>query len=204
MADPPSSNDGQHPQVGQDVSNNKPPVRPIQMGELIRKFVCRRILQATRGQANAACLGARQWGVGAAGGMEGIVHTHKTVEALYFDGELPETLAAVQVDAENCFGLLEWSEIRKTTLDEAPDLAAAVTWKHAQASFVEQPDLQPQSKDRGAEQGDTYGPVETGLTLGRLSRDTRLEVHSKQMTAELPWSQSDNAARDEAERDFSS
>jgi hypothetical protein len=40
----------------------KPPVRPIQMGELVRKFVCRRILKATQGQGNAACLGARHWG----------------------------------------------------------------------------------------------------------------------------------------------
>jgi hypothetical protein len=172
------------------------------MGELLRKYVSRRILRTVRGQLNAACVGARQWGVGAEGGMEGIIHTHKTVEALHFCGELLEPLLAIQVDAENCFGLLEWPEIRRAALEEAPDLAAAVSWKHAEVSFVEQPDLHPQAKNRGAEQGDTYGPAETGLALGRLGRAIRGEVHAKQMTGELPWVGQGESFRNDAEVDY--
>eukprot|EP00973_Karenia_brevis_P080959 11230886-Karenia_brevis.AAC.1 len=122
------------------------------MGELIRKFVSRRILQACKQEVNFACLSARQWGVGAEGGAEGIVHTHKTIEELYELGQLPTPLAAVMVDAENCFGLLEWDSIRQAVQQETPNLAPAVAWKHSVDSFVEQPDVEPQLKDRGAEQ----------------------------------------------------
>eukprot|EP00973_Karenia_brevis_P053699 7460978-Karenia_brevis.AAC.1 len=74
-------------------------------------------------------------------------------------------MAGIQVDAENCFGLQEWRAIRDAVQAEVPTLAPAVVWKHADVSYVEQEGVEPQAKDRGAEQGDTYGPAETGLTL---------------------------------------
>eukprot|EP00973_Karenia_brevis_P020465 2810879-Karenia_brevis.AAC.1 len=43
----------------------KPKVRPIQMGEYMRKYISRRILAAEKAQLNAAMRSLRQWGVGA-------------------------------------------------------------------------------------------------------------------------------------------
>eukprot|EP00973_Karenia_brevis_P050497 7009208-Karenia_brevis.AAC.1 len=86
------------------------------------------------------------------GGAEGIIHVHKTVEELFEEDLLTNHLAAVQVDAENCFGLLEWGSIRLAVQEDAPGLAPAVAWKHAVESHVEQPDVSPQPKNRGAEQ----------------------------------------------------
>ena len=47
------------------------------------------------------------------------------------------------------------------------------------------------SKNGGAEQGDTFGPAETGVTLASLGRGTRREVHAKQAAGELPWATAD-------------
>ena len=77
------------------------------MGELLRKVVSKRILAAARSGIDAAVLGARQWGVGADGGAEGIIHADLALERIFLNGELPRALAKVQVDAENCFGRLE-------------------------------------------------------------------------------------------------
>ena len=187
------------PESVQDRSDNpggKPTVRPIQMGELLRKVVSKRILGAARGSVDAACLGARQWGVGAPGGAEGIAHTHLAIERLHAQGLLDQPLAVIQVDAENCFGRLEWDAIRKSVIDETPLLGGWVSWKHAQPSFVEQAEVAPTPKDRGAEQGDTFGPAETGVALGDLGRQTRHEVHARQMSAELPWAGVRGAAAD--------
>lgn len=104
--------DGDDGTGGDTAAPARPPVRPIQMGELLRKIVSRRILGAAKGSVDAAVLGARQWGGGAPGGAEGTVHSHLALERMHFRGELPQALAVVQVDAVNCFGLLEWSEIR--------------------------------------------------------------------------------------------
>ena len=73
-------------------------------------------------------MGARQWGVGADGGAEGIAHAHLAIERLYQKGALPKPLAVVQVDAENCFGRLEWDSIRAEVAAEAPELGPMVAW----------------------------------------------------------------------------
>eukprot|EP00974_Lingulodinium_polyedra_P038485 3687326-Lingulodinium_polyedra.AAC.1 len=63
------------------------------MGELLRKVICKRILAAARGGIDVAVLGARQWGVGADGGAEGIIHAHLALERLSSKGELPQAIA---------------------------------------------------------------------------------------------------------------
>ena len=124
----------------------KAKVRPIQMGELLRKVISKRILAAARGAVDAVVLGARHWGVGAEGGAEGIIHAHMALERLYFKGELPQALLVVQVDAENCFGRVEWISIREEMLKEVPELGPVIAWKHRQESHVEQAGAPPQIK----------------------------------------------------------
>ena len=74
-----------------------------------------------------------------------IVHSHKALEQS-LAGELLVALAAVQVDAENCFGLLEWGVIRKVVQEENPALAPIVAWKHTAPSYIEHEGVQPQAK----------------------------------------------------------
>ena len=116
------------------------------MGELLRKVISKRILAAARGAVDAVVLGARHWGVGAEGGAEGIIHAHMALERLYFKGELPQALLVVQVDAENCFGRVEWISIREEMLKEVPELGPVIAWKHRQESHVEQAGAPPQIK----------------------------------------------------------
>ena len=75
-------------------------------------------------------------------------------------------------------------------------------WKHAAVSHVEQRDVGPMPKDRGAEQGDVDGPLECSLTLGEVSSSARAEVHGQQRRGELPWSSSAPEATSAAEREF--
>lgn len=171
---------------GGGTDQDKPPVRPIQMGEVLRKVASKRILGASKGAVDAACINARQWGVGATGGAEGIIHAHLALERLHISQELSQPIALIQVDAENCFGRLEWDSIREAVTSEAPELGGWIGWKHSQTSHVEQQGIPPTNKDRGAEQGDTCGPVEAGICLSQLGRRARQEVHARQLTGEAP------------------
>ena len=69
-------------------------------------------------------LGSGGWG--AEGGAEGIVHARLALERLHQRGELPQPLAVIQVDAENCFGKLEWQAIRKEVIAEVLELGPLV------------------------------------------------------------------------------
>ena len=42
-------------------------------------------------------------------------------------------------------------------------------------------------KDRGAEQGDVFGPLECSLALGMVAAETRGRVAAYQATGNLPW-----------------
>ena len=77
----------------------------------------------------------RRWG-----GAEAVVHAHLALERLHAKCELRRPLAVVQVDAENCFGRLEWPTIRREMVNEVPELGPVVTWKHHGPSHVEYPD----------------------------------------------------------------
>eukprot|EP00973_Karenia_brevis_P085912 11916071-Karenia_brevis.AAC.1 len=85
------------------------------------------------------------------------------------------------------FGNLEWQSVRQAVLEEAPPLAASTAWKHKEASYVEQPGCPPQVKNRGAEQGDTAGPMEAWAVQTCIARDTRTALHTAQRSGRLPW-----------------
>ena len=181
----------------------RPKVRPIQMGEFLRKLLVRRTLHVNRLSLQKTMLSLRQWGVGAPGGAEAIAHSHLTLEALYNDGLLPRALLVLQVDYENFFGSLEWSYIRAAIQEELPQLAPATVWKHGQASYIQQEDARPYEKNRGAEQGDAAAAAETGASLGVMSRKARWDMHHKQANGELPVSTlASHAPGSEATRSF--
>ena len=180
----------------------RPTVRPIQMGEFLRKYITRRLQALDKRRIQCSMVNARQWGVGTPGGTEAIVHVHQCIEELYFEGSLPTPLAVVQVDQNNMFGNLEWRGIRDAMMDEVPHVAASTAWKHLSPSQVEQPDVADAVKDRGAEQGDAAAPLEAGATQAGIARRTRASVHTSQKQGLLPWCSSSDVHLQEAVAEY--
>ena len=183
------------------TSNGKPGVRPIQMGEFLRKYVTRRMLAVDKLRIQCSMTNARQWGVGVSGGTEAIIHTHYAIEELFFKGKLPRPIAAIQVDQNSMFGSLEWSGIRDAILDEVPNFAASTSWKHSSSSYIEQPHLPDHAKNRGAEQGDASAPLEAGATQAGIARKARIKVHAQQRQGTLAWCSNDTAPQASQEHD---
>ena len=169
-----------------DEVRPRPKVRPIQMGEFLRKLLIRRTLHVNREEVQQTMLSHRQWGVGAPGDSEAIAHCHLGLESLHRAGQLPRPMLVVQIDAENFFGSLEWDSIREALECEPPELAPATAWKHQSPRFAQQDGVAPQQKNRGAEQGDAAAAAETGATLGIIARSTWWDLHEEQASGRLP------------------
>ena len=135
------------------AKKGKPGVRPIQMGEFLRKHVTRRMLAVDKRRIQCSMTNARQWGVGVSGGTEAIIHTHYAIEELYFKGKLARPLAVIQVDQNNMFGSLEWSSIRDAMLDEVPNFAASTSWKHSSRSYIRAGSPSRPSQESGSRAG---------------------------------------------------
>ena len=176
-------------------------VRPIQMGEFMRKYVSRRLLAINSADTAKTLAAMRQLGAGTAGGAEALAIFHQLLFDAWTAGRLNKTLARVKVDETNCFGSLEWDAVRKASMEFHPRHAAVAAWKHAATSYVEQQGVAPQPKDREAEQGDVDGPQECSFTLGVVGQDARAAIHQQQRLGHLPWASDSlpevNAARED-------
>ena len=82
--------------------------------------------------------------------------------------------------------MIEWSAVRNSARSLLPKLAAVAGWKHHTLSFVEQGG-QPKPKDRGAEQGDVYGPLKCSLALVTEAAETRLRIAEHQAAGTFRW-----------------
>ena len=87
-------------------------VRPIQMGEFLRKWVSKRLLKLNDADISRIMIAMRQLGVGTSGGAEALATFHQLLFELWEAGELHQPLARIKVDEKNCFGKLEWEAIR--------------------------------------------------------------------------------------------
>ncbi len=171
--------------AGEPTTSPKMKVRPIQMGEFVRKYMTRHLLLLDRRRLQCSMVSATQWGVGTPGGGDAIIHTHYSLEELFFAGALPRSLAVIQVDQRTMFGNLEWKKVREAIKDEVPNLAASTAWKHTRPSEVEQPGIASAEKDHGAGQGDVAGPLEAGSTQAAIARCARMDVHIEQWSGSL-------------------
>eukprot|EP00973_Karenia_brevis_P018306 2512919-Karenia_brevis.AAC.1 len=177
--------------VGSVSQEQSAKVRPIQMGEFMRKYVSRRLHSLNESDMSKTMAAMRQLGVGVKGGAEALAIFHQLLYDMWSEGSLSRPMARIKVDEKNCFGSLEWDSVRQAARQYHPKHAAAVDWKHAAASFVEQEGVRPMPKDRGAEQGDVDGPAECALTLGIVARDARASVHDQQRNGRMPWASSE-------------
>ena len=62
-----------------EMTESKPKVRPIQMGEFLRKFTCKRLGAVDRSDVAAICASLRQFGCGISGGAEAMIHFRNLV-----------------------------------------------------------------------------------------------------------------------------
>ena len=76
---------------------NPKKVRPIQMGEFLRKYVSRRFLALSEGEIAALMTAMRQLGVG---------------QVLHDEGSLNDAPARNKVDEKNFFAMIEWKVVR--------------------------------------------------------------------------------------------
>ena len=182
------------------VESNK--VRPIQMGEFMRKYVSRRLRSVNHQDEKKIMQAMRQIGVGTSGGAEALAIFHQVLYEVWQAGGLAKPLARVKIDEKNCFGSFEWDSVRKAAAEFHPKHMAAAAWKHAAASVVEQEGVRPMVKDRGAEQGDVDGPLECALTLGLVIRDARSDIHQQQRSGSRPWSAVAQEEGDRARVDY--
>ena len=162
-------------------------VRPIQIGEFLRRFTSKRLLLLQRADSGRLMMAMRQVGVGIPGGAEAMAIFHQALHETWAAHQLPSAVARIKIDERNCFGLLEWDAIRAASRASLPRHYAAACWKHAEPSYVEQAGVAHSAKDRGAEQGDVDGPLECSVTLGVVAARARATVHGAQRRGDLPW-----------------
>ena len=77
------------------------------MGELLRKFACKRLLAMDQPNILAVTTDMRQYG-NAPGGAESIIHFKQCIRALHAAGKLSDQVCMIDIDETNFFGSLEW------------------------------------------------------------------------------------------------
>ena len=122
----------------QEVDPQK--VRPIQMGEFLRKYVSRRLLALNEGEISALTAAVRQLGVGSQGGAEALAIFHQLLLDEWAAGALTEPLARIKVDEKNCFGMIERRAVHEAAARLLPSHTAAA-WKHRNFCHVQQDGL---------------------------------------------------------------
>ena len=137
--------------------------RPIRVGELWRRVIAKRLVDASRSSLRERFVGARQCGVALPGGADVLVHARRCCEAVAADSE--DAVVLLDLDLRNAFPSFEWSAVRDAVRRERPELDAWTSWTHQAPARVRLPAGEWTSCDRGAEQGDPLGPVYCGLVL---------------------------------------
>ena len=82
------------------------------------------------------------------------------------DGTLPPMIAA-DLDLVNMFGSAEWDSIRQAICDEYEEIKSWTEWHHEQPTITVLPSGEEFASDRGADQGDGFGSLQSGSVLAR-------------------------------------
>ena len=149
--------------------------RPIRIGEFLRTSTAKRMIKRHVAKLRPKFLQTHQWGIDVPGGAEALVHWRSTTEALARSGRI-DALVAFDIDLTNMFGSLEWPRIRESIQRHFEEAAAWTNWQHKQTAEVQLPGGGVVKVNRGAEQGDPQGPVQSTLTLGDAVLDARRKI----------------------------
>ena len=97
----------------------------------------------------------------------------RQIEPLVLNGTL-EPLVAANLDLVNMFGNAEWPHIRAALRTHFPEASSWTEWQHQSDSVTTLPSGRKFSTDRGAEQGDVLGTIQSALVLGD-ARESHLQ-----------------------------
>ena len=147
----------------QRKKNGKP--RPIKMGEFLRSAYAKRLVNLSQVHLRTKTLRMHQWGVNLPGACEALCHWRGTIEPLVLNGTI-EPLVAADLDLVNMFGNAEWPRIRAALRTHFPEASSWTEWQHQSDSVTTLPSGCEFSTDRGAEQGDVLGTIQSALVLG--------------------------------------
>ena len=147
----------------QRKKNGKP--RPIKMGEFLRSAYAKRLVNLSQVHLRTKTLRMHQWGVNLPGACEALCHWRGTIEPLVLNGTI-EPLVAADLDLVNMFGNAEWPHIRAALRTHFPEASSWTEWQHQSNSVTTLPSGCEFSTDRGAEQGDVLGTIQSALVLG--------------------------------------
>jgi hypothetical protein len=117
----------------------------------------------------------RQWGVGVLGGCEALVHFRNLVEYAAVNGHI-DPLVVTDTDLENCFCTLEWDKMREDLQLQLPNALPWVSWQQAEPVAVVLPCGEDTVADRGAEQGEPFGSIETAVMVGSASQEAHQDL----------------------------
>ena len=98
-----------------------------------------------------------QWGISLPGACEGLCHRRGA------NGTL-EPIVAADLDLVNMFGNAEWPRIREALRTHFPEDAAWTEWQHQVDSVTALPTGATFATNRGAEQGDVLGTIQSVRT----------------------------------------
>ena len=135
------------------------------MGEFLRSCYGKHLVHKHRVKLRQKCLGMHQWGIGLPGAVEALSHWRGVIEELILAGDL-EPMIAADLDLVNMLGNAEWAPIRAAINAHFKEALAWTSWHHMHASTTGLPSGMEFSNDRGAEQGDVLGSIQSALALG--------------------------------------
>ena len=143
------------------------------MGEFLRSAYAKRLVNLAQVHLRTKTLHMHQWGVNLPGACEALCHWRGTIEPPVLNGTL-EPLVAADLDLVNMFGNAEWPDIRAALRTHFPEASAWTEWQHQSDSVTALPSGRVFSTDRGAEQGDVLGTIQSALVLGD-ARETYMQ-----------------------------
>ena len=148
--------------------------RPIRVGEVWRRLIAKRMVSDQREKLQRLFLAHRQCGVGLPGGAEALIHLRRCLEQAA--AGVDDAAVVSDLDLRNAFPSLEWPAVRAAVRDLAPEAGAWTNWCHGEATHVQLPCGKWIVCDRGAEQGDPWGPAYCGLVFIRCAEAGRRAV----------------------------
>ncbi len=159
--------------------------RPLRVGEVLRRWIAKRITVAERDLMRKLFASRRQFGVACPGGTEILLH-HRMITC---GGHVDNDIADWDVDLKNCYGNLFWSAIDSSVQRHIPGALPWARWLHARQSRVILPGGASYHTERGAEQGDPLGGAfAAAVIVDVCERAQRSALTIKQQLGTGPYS----------------
>ena len=142
-------------------------VRPIAVGEVLRRLVAKCIAKQTQTES-AELFSSKQLGVGVKGGAESMIHATKiTFEKL----QRSQDAGILLIDFKNAFNSIKRSQILIAAVTLMPSLASFAIYCYSQHSHLYYSNKSVTSQS-GVQQGDPLGPLLFSLTLSPIIEES--------------------------------